>query len=58
MAKIHVYTSEELMDEVGKSIIPYIEKDITYYIEVGGKSRRNDNKTLYWNAGKPDYKKL
>ena len=57
VAKIHVYTSEELMNEVGYEIIHSVQEDITYFIEVGGRSRRNDHVTLHWNAGKPDYDK-
>ena len=55
--KIHVFTSEDNMDVVGKKIIYWLQDDITYYIEVGGRSRRNDNKKLYWNTGNPDYVK-
>ncbi len=54
VAKIHVFTSEEHMDAVGKSLISLLQSDFTYY---NISRRRNSNKTLYWNAGKPDYKK-
>ena len=53
VAKIHVFTSEKHMDEVGKSLIALVKSDITYYTG----TRRNNHKTLYWNAGEPDYKK-
>ena len=43
---IHVFTSEEHMDAVGKSLISLLQSDITH---------SKSNKTLYWNAGKPDY---
>jgi hypothetical protein len=57
LPKIHVFTSEDDMDAVGKKIISWFQNDITYYVEVGGRSRRNDNKKLYWNAGNPGYVK-
>ena len=63
VSKVHVFTSEENMDVVGRSILSwlkdngYTDDSITYYIEIGGRSRRNDHKTLYWNVGKPDYVK-
>ena len=53
VAKIHVFTSEEHMDAVGKSLISLLQSDFTYY---NISRRRNSNKTLYWNAGKPYYK--
>ncbi len=52
--KIHVFTSEEHMDAVGKSLISLLQSDITYS---NISRRRNSNKTLYWNAGEPDYEK-
>ena len=63
VSKVHVFTSEENVDVVGRSILSWLKDNgythdtITYYIEVGGRARRNDNKTLYWNAGKLDYVK-
>ncbi len=53
-AKIHVFTSEKHMDAVGKSLIYFLESDITHY---SISRHRNSNKTLYWNSGKPDYTK-
>ncbi len=52
--RIHVFTSEEHMDAVGKSLISFLRSDITHS---NISRRRKDNKTLYWNAGKPDYTK-
>ncbi len=54
VAKIHVFTSEEHMDAVGKSLISLLQSDINHSNIT---RRRNSNKTLYWNAGKPDYTK-
>ena len=51
--EIHISTSQQNIVAVGEAIISMVEHDILYVI---GEGRfRADEKTLFWNSGRPSY---
>ena len=53
LPEIHISTSQRCMDAAGKTIISMVKHNISY---IRGKGLfRDDEKTLYWNDGRPSY---